>query len=127
MRRLLKNQGGFTLIELLIVVLIIGVLAGIAVPKVAGYSDAAKKRACQANMKQIATALEAYYLDNNGKYPDTDSLDSVLSTYLKTVPKCPVDNSNYKYTTNNGKDFTLTCENHPFEVTNTSENWNKKQ
>ncbi|MDI3522484.1 MAG: ral secretion pathway protein, partial [Bacillota bacterium] len=69
MRRLLKNQGGFTLIELLIVVLIIGVLAGIAVPQVAGRSDEAKATACKANMKQIETALESYYLDK-GEYPD---------------------------------------------------------
>ncbi|MDK2855610.1 MAG: ral secretion pathway protein [Bacillota bacterium] len=130
MRRLLKNQGGFTLIELLIVVLIIGVLAGIAVPKVAGYSDAAKKRACQANMKQIATALEAYYIDH-GRYPDDDDelKNALEGTYLKAFPKCPgndKDNkgsTDYEYTQEGTSGFKLVCPNHEFEITEDSEDF----
>lgn len=122
MRRLLKNQGGFTLIELLIVVLIIGVLAGIAVPRVASRSDEAKATACKANMKEIATAVEAYYLDN-GEYPDSLS---ELSDYLKTVPKCPAGKKDYDYDRpdNDKQRFTLSCPNHPsFKVTEASEAW----
>lgn len=123
MRRLLKNQSGFTLIELLIVVLIIGVLAGIAVPRVASRSDDAKATACKANMKEIETALEAYYLDHHA-YPPTGNWTDPIKSYLKTIPECPAGGY-YKYeATDNG--FKLTCSKHPFEVTDTSENWNKQ-
>lgn len=119
MRKLLKNQGGFTLIELLIVVLIIGVLAGIAVPQVAGRSDEAKATACKANMKQIETALESYYLDK-GEYPD--ELDK-LSSYIKSIPQCPAGNEEYDYESTDDNTFTLTCEHHKYEVTQSSETW----
>ena len=127
MRRLLKNQGGFTLIELLIVVLIIGVLAGIAVPQVAGRSDEAKATACKANMKQIETALESYYLDNQ-KYPSTGHLDDLTDRYLKGIPRCPAGKKNYEYEyeyeSKDDKTFTLTCPYHKdFEVTEGSEKW----
>jgi len=128
MRRLLKSQSGFTLIELLIVVLIIGVLAGIAVPRVAGYSNAAKKRACQANMKQIATALEAYYIDH-GRYPDDDDelKNALEGTYLKALPKCPGNDENnkgsaeYEYSQEENGKFELVCPNHGFKITEESE------
>lgn len=124
MRRLLKNQGGFTLIELLIVVLIIGVLAGIAVPQVAGRSDEAKATACKANMKQIETALESYYLDNQ-KYPSTGHLDDLTDGYLKGIPQCPAGKKQYEYESKDDKTFTLTCKHHEYEVTQSSETWGK--
>jgi prepilin-type N-terminal cleavage/methylation domain-containing protein len=59
--RLAKDQDGFTLIELLIVIVILGVLAGIVVFAVGGINDSSKTSACKADQKTVETASEAYY------------------------------------------------------------------
>lgn len=66
MRR--SKRAAFTLIELLLVVVIIGILAAIVVPKLTGRSEDAKIGATQATMKNIRTALGMYETDN-GKFP----------------------------------------------------------
>ena len=68
-RRRSRAQG-FTLIELLLVVVIIGILAAIVVPRLVGRSDEARRKATMADIKAISTALGAYEVDN-GKYPNT--------------------------------------------------------
>ena len=69
LRAMHRNAGrkGFTLIELMIVIAIIGVLAAIAVPNFRAARERANTRACYANQKTIAGALEMYNLDNNTK------------------------------------------------------------
>lgn len=68
---------GFTLIELLIVVAIIAILAAIAVPNFLEAQTRAKVSRAQADMRSIATALEAYRIDNNS-YP-MGVVDNVLA------------------------------------------------
>lgn len=65
-----KNQNGFTLTELLIVVVILGVLAGIVVFAVAGITDRGVEAACDADKRTVQTAVEAYHAQNNA-YPTT--------------------------------------------------------
>ena len=64
------NAGGFTLIELLIVVAIIAILAAIAVPNFLEAQTRSKVSRAKADMRSLATALEAYCIDYNN-YPDT--------------------------------------------------------
>ena len=59
---------GFTLIELLIVVLIIAILAAIAVPNFLEFQTRAKVSRVKSDQRSLATAVEAYYVDNN-EYP----------------------------------------------------------
>lgn len=59
------NRKGFTLIELLIVVVIIGILAAIAIPKFAATKDKAKLAAVKSDLRNIETAEEAYFSDNS--------------------------------------------------------------
>ncbi len=65
-----RGERGFTLIELMLVVIIIGALVAMVMPRLAGRSEQAKNSAAQADITaNIATALKLYELDN-GKYPD---------------------------------------------------------
>ncbi|HHY92669.1 MAG TPA: prepilin-type N-terminal cleavage/methylation domain-containing protein [Firmicutes bacterium] len=116
----LLRKGGFTLVELLVVVLIIGILAGVAVPKVVQHVDNAKKTACRANMRQIETALEAYYLEN-GYYPEPSESSLPTGLELKRLPECPAFGA-YTYERSAATDYTLKCEKHGYEITAQSEN-----
>jgi len=68
--RKVRNLRGFTLIELLIVVAIIAILAAIAVPNFLEAQTRAKVSRVKADMRTTATAIEAYYVDNNRYMPD---------------------------------------------------------
>lgn len=63
---------GFTLIELLIVVAIIGILAAIAVPNFLNAQVRAKVAKAEYEMRSLKTALESFFIDNNG-YPPMDA------------------------------------------------------
>lgn len=113
-KRYLKNRmkrflslTGFTLIEILIVVIILGILAGLVVPRLAGRTEEARKQAAKSDIEGgIALALDLYEADN-GKYPS--SLDGLVQKpsdasnwkgpYLKKgIPKDPWGNAYiYKY------------------------------
>jgi type IV pilus assembly protein PilE len=58
------SKAGFTLIELLIVVVIIGLLATIALPKFAATKDKAKLASVRSDLRNVMTAQEAYFADN---------------------------------------------------------------
>lgn len=64
-----RDQRGFTLIELMLVVIIIGALTAMVMPRLAGRTEQAKVSAAQADVSaNIATALKLYELDN-GRFP----------------------------------------------------------
>lgn len=65
----LKGKKGFTLIELLIVVAIIAILAAIAIPQFSEYRKKAYNSAGQADLRNLKTALEAFYADEQ-QYPN---------------------------------------------------------
>ncbi|HEV8356782.1 MAG TPA: prepilin-type N-terminal cleavage/methylation domain-containing protein [Gemmatimonadales bacterium] len=60
-----QQRSGFTLIELLIVVVIIGILATIAIPKFASTKDKAKMASVRSDLRNLMTAEEAYFADNS--------------------------------------------------------------
>lgn len=60
----MRNRKGFTLIELLIVVVIIGILAAIALPKFAATKDKAKLASIKSDLRNMMTSEEAYFSDN---------------------------------------------------------------
>ncbi|MGH7718730.1 MAG: type IV pilin protein [Gemmatimonadaceae bacterium] len=72
-----RTRAGFTLIELLIVVVIIGILAAIAVPKFGTTKGKAYSATLKSDLRNLATAQEAYYYDN-GTYAANLGLLNVL-------------------------------------------------
>jgi len=63
-QKTVSGEKGFTLIELLVVVAIIGILVAIAIPQFASYKVRANNSTCQADLRNLATAMEAWYVDN---------------------------------------------------------------
>ena len=61
---MVQNRKGFTLIELLIVVVIIGILAAIAIPKFATTKNKAYEAAMKSDLKTLATAEESFFADS---------------------------------------------------------------
>jgi general secretion pathway protein G len=72
-------SAGFTLIEIMVVILILGLLATIVVQSLRGATDKAKRTKAQADISELKTALDRYYLDS-GSYPTTDQgLQALIS------------------------------------------------
>ena len=67
-KKMSHNKKGFTLIELLIVVVIIGILAAIAIPKFANTKDKAYVAQMKSDLRNLATYEEQYAADNGGAY-----------------------------------------------------------
>jgi general secretion pathway protein G len=99
LRKARKGEGGFTLIELLIVIVILGVLAGIVVFSVRGISDRGDTAACKSNLKATEVAVEAYYA-KNGSNPGSTAV--LVPDFLKSDPGAAPVPANQRVTYNSG-------------------------
>lgn len=68
--KIIRN-GGFTLIELMVVIVILGILAGLIVPRIMDEPGKAKQVKAKLIIQSLETAIKSYKLDN-GAYPDTE-------------------------------------------------------
>jgi general secretion pathway protein G len=80
-----RGEAGFTLIEVVVVIIILGLLASIVVPRIVGRTDTAKRTAAEVTIKQLESALKLYRADN-GFYPTTDQGLEALVTPPATAP-----------------------------------------
>lgn len=94
-------QKGFSLIEIMVVVVILGILASVVVPKIISRPDQARVVKAKQDVLAVQSALDLYKLDNNS-YPTTDQglnalvvkpeispLPADWKQYLKSLPKDP--------------------------------------
>jgi general secretion pathway protein G len=93
----LPRLAGFSLMELLAVVVIIGVVAALLVPRVSVSSDAAKHKACLHNHTEIDISVERYYL-HNGSWPANDLSDIAADPdyFPDGLRPCPVTGAAYQ-------------------------------
>ena len=87
MYKQIKCNGGFTLIELMVVIVILGVLAGLIIPRIMGRPEEARQMKARIQIESMETALKLYKLDN-GAYPSTEQgLQGLVE--LPTVGELP--------------------------------------
>jgi general secretion pathway protein G len=77
-----RNQDGFTLVELLIVIVILGILAGIVVFAVNGITDRGVKSACKTDAQTVQVASESYYAQNSKWATDIDDVGHSSTTLV---------------------------------------------
>ena len=85
--RMRRGNRGFTLIELMVVIVILGILAGLIIPRIMGRPDEARQTKARIMIEGIETAMKLYRLDN-GFYPTTEQGLRAL-VEASTIPPVP--------------------------------------
>lgn len=91
----MRSRRAFTLIELVVVILILGILAGVAAPKLLSTSGAAVDQGLRQTLAIIRDAIELYAFDNGGAVPPctgtgTDFRAALVPYIRNDFPTCPV-------------------------------------
>jgi len=105
LRKMLRNEKGFTLVELLAVIVILGIIAAIAVPSIAGIIDNTREDAHDANAIQMIEASRLALASGLDLTEDVDGTDDgytlsdlVTNGFIESIPNNPVDNATYSGT-----------------------------
>jgi len=92
-----RRGAAFTLLELLIVIVILGAIAAVVVPRFAVSAAGAKRNACAYNVATINGQVERWYMEK-GEWPAADLSDIGADTrcFPDGIPACPVSGSRYR-------------------------------
>jgi prepilin-type N-terminal cleavage/methylation domain-containing protein len=90
----IRNQGGFTLIELVIIIVVLGILAAVAIPKYQDISSEAKEAATRAALGSIRSGITIYYANQavstgTATWPSLVQLGTYGSVMAQGIPKNP--------------------------------------
>jgi prepilin-type N-terminal cleavage/methylation domain-containing protein len=86
---IMNCRKGFTLVELLIVVLILGALAMIAVPRIVESASTAKTNACATNIDLMNSQVELWSARHDGSYPTLVAITGDPNYFPEGLPVCP--------------------------------------
>ena len=94
MRRRMRTVEGFSLLELVIVIVIMGIIAAVAIPRMSRASKSAGEAAAKSNLKLLEVAIEESAAEHDGTYPTVAAFVNQLTTkigdygpYVKTIPE----------------------------------------
>jgi general secretion pathway protein G len=107
-KRICKSEKGFTLVELMIVIIILAVLTGIAVPSYMALRNRARESATESEMKNIATAVELHQADNEDYPTGAEYTAGAILPYMDPVPANDSWGEAYVYVSADGSTYTLT-------------------
>ncbi len=85
----MRVRKGFTLVELLVVVLILGALAAIAIPRISQSADSAKKNACKTNVDLLNSQIELYYATEGSWPKNLKAITGNEDYFPDGAPVCP--------------------------------------
>jgi MSHA pilin protein MshA len=92
--RAIRSREGFTLVELVIIIVVLGIIAAVAVPKYLDITSEAKESSCKASLGALRSGISIWYAreaarGNDPTYPPIDSLRTVNVVMDRAIPENP--------------------------------------
>lgn len=119
---MLKNEKGFTLIEIIAVLVILGILAAIAVPKYLSLMDQSRMNAAQSAIAEVKARASGYYASQTLSASATPTMASVMAS-VTTTPDVGSDFTVTAASSATSITITVTCEKGSALTTNASGTW----